>query len=66
MNYIQQLEKDKLVLTAATQAALIGLADVMSYLHSDKFHEDPTVQVQDMINRINEIRTAIYDAGASV
>lgn len=65
MNYIQQLEQDKLVLTAATQAALIGLADLMSYLHSEKFHEDPTVQVQDVVNRINEIRTRVYDAGAN-
>lgn len=65
MNYIQQLEQDKLVLTAATQSALIGLADLMAYMHSDKFQTDPTVQVQDVVNRINEIRTAIYDAGAA-
>ena len=63
MNYIKQLEQEKLILSAATQAALVGLADMMAYLQSDKFHNDPTVQVQDVINRINEIRNAIIDAG---
>jgi hypothetical protein len=65
MNYIQQLEQDKLVLTAATQAALIGLAEMMAYLHEDKFQINTTVEVRDIINRIHEIRKAMYDAGAA-
>ena len=61
MNYIKQLENDKVRLSAATNAALTGLEGMLVYLQSDKFHEDPTVQVQDMINRIRETREAIYD-----
>ena len=63
MNYIRQLEQDKVRLSAATNAALTGLADTLAYLHSDKFLTDPTVQVQDMVNRIREIQNAIYDEG---
>ena len=37
MNYIKQLEQEKLILSAATQAALVGLAEMMAYLHEDKF-----------------------------
>lgn len=66
MNYIKQLEQDKLVLTAATQAALVGLAEMMAYLHEDKFQINTTVEVRDIINRIHEIRNAMYDAGAGV
>lgn len=62
-NYIKQLEDDKVRLSAATNAALTGLADMLAYLHSDKFHTDTTVQVQDMINRIRSTQEAIYDEG---
>lgn len=64
MNYIKQLEQDKLILTAATQAALVGLAEMMAYLHEDKFQINTTVEVRDIINRIHEIRNAMYNAGA--
>ena len=30
---------------------------LVSYLQSPKFHEDPTVQVQDVLNRMAEIRS---------
>ena len=63
MNYIKQLQDDKVRLAAATNAALTGLADMLAYLHSDKFVEDPTVQVQDVINRIREIQNFVYDEG---
>lgn len=63
MNYIKQLEQDKAALAASTYAALTGLADLLAYLHSDKFNTDTTVQVTDVCNRIREIQEAIYDAG---
>ena len=63
MNYIKQLQEDKARLAACTNIALTGLADMLSYLHSDKFVYDPTVQTQDIINRIREIQNAIYDQG---
>lgn len=28
------------------------LEDLVNYLLSDKFHEDPTVQIQDVLNRL--------------
>ena len=63
MNYIKQLEDDKVRLSAATTAALTGLEGMLAYLQSDKFHEDTTVQVQDMINRIRDTQNRIYDEG---
>ena len=63
MNYIKQIQDDKMRLAAATNAALTGLADMLAYLHSDKFREDPTVQVQDVINRIREVQNSVYDEG---
>lgn len=63
MNYIKQLENDKVRLSAATNAALTGLEGMLVYLQSDKFHEDTTVQVQDMINRIRDTQNRIYDEG---
>lgn len=63
MNYIKQLEDDKVRLSACTNAALTGLADMLAYLHSDKFTNDTTVQVQDIVNRVREIQNAVYNEG---
>jgi len=55
MNYIQNLknqieEKDLIIQTAKEEIGYIR-----SYLLSDKFHEDTTVQVRDILNRLNNI-----------
>jgi hypothetical protein len=63
VNYIKQLQDDKVRLAAATNAAILGLSDLVAYLSGDKFVEDPTVQVQDVINRIREIQNSVYDEG---
>lgn len=63
MNYIKQLQDDKVRLAAATNVAILGLSDLVAYLSGDKFVEDPTVQVQDVINRIREIQNSVYDEG---
>jgi len=48
------------------QAAMLedyqeGLKDLVRYLNSPKFKEDPTVQVRDILLRISETRTQVAD-----
>ena len=55
MNYIQNLktqiaEKDLIIQTAKEEIQYLR-----TYLLSDKFHEDTTVQVRDVLNRLNNI-----------
>ena len=63
MNYIKELEQEKIRLSAATSAALTGIADLVEYLHTAKFHEDTTVQTADVVRRLREIQEAIYSVG---
>lgn len=55
MNYIKRLENENRVLGAELVALKTGLGDLRSYLESQKFYEETTVQVRDVLHRIEEI-----------
>jgi site-specific recombinase XerD len=56
MNYIKQLEVDKAELKTTIASARTELMELFSYLQSTKFHEDRTVQVQDIYNRMDGLK----------
>lgn len=59
-NFEQQAtEARRQMLAAAFFIDAIG--ELEQYLQSPKFHIDPTVQVQDILNRIAEARTRAHD-----
>lgn len=55
MNYIKTLQNERQDLTAEVCGLRGGLADLRRYLALPKFHEDTTVQVQDVLNRLEAI-----------
>lgn len=63
MNYIKRLEQEKAVLKAELKAVTTGFHDLFGYLESPKFYIDTTVQVQDVMNRLQAIRDASIQAG---
>ena len=50
-NFVAQAEEDAAWRASVTE----GIHDLKIYLLSNKFHEDPTVQVKDVLNRLSEI-----------
>lgn len=52
MNYIKRLESERKVCAAELAGLKSGLQDLQSYLMSTKFYVDPTVQAQDVLNRL--------------
>jgi hypothetical protein len=52
-------------LAAELSALMSELTDLISYLSSDKFNEDPTVQTADVIRRIRAAEVAALEAGES-
>jgi len=61
MNYIKRLENEKKNTSAELGGLKDGLHDLIRYLNSSKFHNDTTVQVSDILNRIGEIRNSSID-----
>lgn len=61
MNYIKRLE----VQSAAEMEQILDARDcakiLKSYLESSKFHSDTTVQVQDVLNRLQPIFECLSD-----
>lgn len=55
MNYIKRLELENQALRQEKQEASNMVKDLQMYLTSSKFHQDTTVQVQDVMNRIQWI-----------
>ncbi len=53
-NYIVRLETGLAKQTLAIDGAWSALNRLKSYLESDKFHEDTTVQVKDVLLRIQQ------------
>lgn len=53
MNYIKRLEEDNRKLSGELDAYKKSVLELKTYLLSDKFHEDPTVQVRDVLNRLD-------------
>ena len=60
MNYIKQLQADVARLEDQVSTANAAVADLRSYLFSDKFHVDTTVQTQDVLNRLNHVSRALW------
>jgi hypothetical protein len=56
MNYIQKLQKQKETVQDNADKANNALVDFYIYLSSDKFHNDPTIQVADVLRRLDMIR----------
>ena len=54
MNYIKRLERTIQIRAAEMVGLRSGLADLKVYLMSAKFHNDPTVQVADVLRRLEE------------
>lgn len=61
MNYIKRLEKGNEILQRIVRVHEEGLTDILRYINSSKFHDDPTVQVRDIELRIGEIRMRAND-----
>lgn len=56
LNYIHNLQDEVTALKARNAAMEEGLLHLFTYLTSDKFADDPTVQVADVLRRINVAR----------
>ena len=54
MNYIKKLEAENTDLKARVEATDQGIQDLISYLCSDKFADDSTVQVRDVLKRLEQ------------
>jgi cell division protein YceG involved in septum cleavage len=64
MNHITRLTRDKAAADSEISELRSGIVALEGYLTSDKFSVDPTVQVQDVMNRLREILSrgeAAYD-----
>jgi hypothetical protein len=59
-NYIHRLEDEVSELRASVGDARECLTHIRTYLLSDKFHKDTTVQVQDVLNRLESIADCLY------
>lgn len=57
MNYIKKLQLEVTDARCVLSAIRGEIANLCVYLQSPKFHNDPTVQVQDILNRTQQIKT---------
>jgi hypothetical protein len=62
MNYIKRLEKDRTKAYLVIAAMDAELTELRRYLTSAKFHEDTTVQVADVLRRLDNVTFAATDA----
>ena len=60
MNYIKQLQKEIGRLKTQVKSANNAVVDLRSYLFSNKFQYDTTVQTQDVLNRLNHVSRALW------
>ena len=54
-HYSARLKREKAQAEAEAEELREGLRSIRSYLMSSKFHQDTTVQVGDILTRIQEI-----------
>lgn len=59
MNYIKQLQADKSEAEIRLARWHEGVIILKQYLTSDKFYNDPTVQVSDILRRIGEVEDMV-------
>lgn len=57
--YIYSLQKERAELQGKINAGQELVTDLTTYLLSEKFYSDTTVQTQDVLNRLREIRSAL-------
>ena len=57
MNYIKKLQLETSDARCVLSAIASEITNLYVYLSSPKFHSDTTVQVQDVLNRTQQIRT---------
>ncbi len=65
-NYITRLERQVKELREALKIAHEGNRSLIAYVTSEKFWNDSTVQAMDIILRVNENESAIYDAETAI
>jgi hypothetical protein len=58
MNYIHQLQQRVAELEQDKSDARDGVMEMLTYLHSSKFHNDTTVQTSDIFLRLEPIQRA--------
>ena len=62
MNYIKKLQ----IIADARAEQVADCNDnlnyLLAYLQSDKFHRDSTIQVQDVLNRLQSLRDSLSDS----
>jgi hypothetical protein len=58
MNYIKQLQRDRLTFETESNELNKGINELIGYLCSSKFHDDTTVQAADVIRRLRDIQSA--------
>ncbi len=58
---IAELEAERDQLAAALDRALMGFTDLIGYCTMSKFYADPRVQTGDIILRVQEARSAVFD-----
>lgn len=56
MNHIQRLTSDNTELRETLDGVDETVADLIRYLTSSKFHDDTTVQVSDVLARLQPLR----------
>ena len=59
MNYIKKLENTREQLIEEKREGLDALLEFYTYLQSAKFHNDTTVQVGDIMDRLNPVKASL-------
>lgn len=54
-SYIEKLQDENLERARKIESALLEVNEIRSYLLSSKFHEDTTVQVRDILLRLDNV-----------
>jgi site-specific recombinase XerD len=62
LNYIQQLQIQRNASNRCIEDARMNLTIFKAYLQSNKFHTDPTIQVQDVLNRLTHIEECLRES----
>lgn len=65
MHWTLTLKADNARLKETQVATMEAINELKGYLQSSKFHQDPTVQVQDVLNRLEGILDVAYWGPAS-
>jgi len=60
MNYIKKLQQENTELKRNAIDANDAITDLYVYLMSNKFRTDTTVQVKDVMNRLDNIKSALF------